>query len=56
MDAVEIDPRIREIGQNVNPNRPFDDPRVTVHINDGRAFIERPRARTTPSCSPCPTH
>ncbi len=41
VDAVEIDPRIREIGQDINPNRPFDDPRVTVHINDGRAFIEQ---------------
>ena len=41
VDAVEIDPRIREIGQEINPNRPFDDPRVTVHINDGRAFIEQ---------------
>ena len=41
VDAVEIDPRIREIGQTINPNRPFDDPRVTVHINDGRAFIEQ---------------
>jgi SAM-dependent methyltransferase len=41
VDAVEIDPRIREIGQVENPNRPFDDPRVTVHITDGRAFIER---------------
>ena len=41
VDAVEIDPRIREIGQDINPNKPFDDPRVSVHINDGRAFIEQ---------------
>ncbi len=41
VDAVEIDPRIRDIGQDINPNRPFDDPRVSVHINDGRAFIEQ---------------
>ena len=41
VDAVEIDPRIREIGQDINPNKPFDDPRVNVHINDGRAFIEQ---------------
>ncbi len=39
VDAVEIDPRIQQIGQQVNPNRPYDDPRVTVHINDGRAFL-----------------
>lgn len=41
VDAVEIDPRIRDIGRDINPNRPFDDPRVSVHINDGRAFIEQ---------------
>jgi hypothetical protein len=39
VDAVEIDPRIQQIGQQVNPNRPYDDPRVTMHINDGRAFL-----------------
>lgn len=39
VDAVEIDPRIQQIGQQVNPNHPYDDPRVTVHINDGRAFL-----------------
>jgi hypothetical protein len=39
VDAVEIDPRIQQIGQQVNPNAPYDDPRVTVHINDGRAFL-----------------
>lgn len=41
VDAVEIDPRIRQIGETANPNHPFADPRVTVHINDGRAFIEQ---------------
>lgn len=39
VDAVEIDPRIQQIGSQVNPNRPYDDPRVSVHINDGRAFL-----------------
>jgi hypothetical protein len=39
VDAVEIDPRIQQIGQQVNPNKPYDDPRVTMHINDGRAFL-----------------
>ena len=24
-----------------NPDHPYDDPRVTVHVNDGRAFLER---------------
>ena len=39
VDAVEIDPRIQQIGSQVNPNKPYDDPRVSVHINDGRAFL-----------------
>ena len=41
VDAVEIDPRIQQIGAEKNPDKPYDDPRVTVHINDGRAFLER---------------
>ena len=41
VDAVEIDPRLAEIGQELNPERPYDDPRVTLHIDDGRAFLER---------------
>ena len=41
IDAVEIDPVIHDIGRRENPDRPYDDPRVTVHIDDGRAFLER---------------
>lgn len=41
VDAVEIDPRIYQIGRNVNPDRPYQDPRVSVHINDGRAFLQQ---------------
>jgi hypothetical protein len=41
VDAVEIDPRIQQIGSQVNPNRPYDDPRVDVWIDDGRAFLSR---------------
>ena len=40
IDAVEIDPRIKEIGAERHPDRPYDDPRVHVHIDDGRAFVE----------------
>lgn len=40
VDAVDIDPRIMEIGVQRNPDRPYDDPRVTRHVNDGRAFLE----------------
>jgi hypothetical protein len=39
IDAVEIDPRIQQIGSQINPNKPYDDPRVDVHINDGRAYL-----------------
>jgi hypothetical protein len=39
VDAVEIDPRLQQIGMQEHPNRPYDDPRVTRHINDGRAFL-----------------
>ncbi len=40
IDAVDIDPRIMELGVEKNPNHPYDDPRVTRYVNDGRAFLE----------------
>ena len=40
IDAVEIDPKIRGIGETANPNKPFDDPRVTTYITDGREFLQ----------------
>lgn len=41
IDAVEIDPRIAEIGKVFHPDRPYDDPRVSIHADDGRAFLRR---------------
>jgi hypothetical protein len=41
VDAVEIDPRLYEIGKQLHPDHPYQDPRVTAHINDGRAFLEQ---------------
>jgi SAM-dependent methyltransferase len=41
VDAVEIDPEIEALGRRFHPDRPYEDPRVHVHINDGRAFIEQ---------------
>lgn len=41
VDAVEIDPAIQAIGVRDHPNRPYDDPRVTRIIDDGRAFLRR---------------
>jgi len=40
VDAVDIDPRILQIGAEQNPDGAYDDPRVTVHVNDGRAFLQ----------------
>ncbi|MBW3578008.1 MAG: spermidine synthase [Actinobacteria bacterium] len=41
VDAVEIDPRLQQLGRDLNPDRPYQDDRVTVHVDDGRAFLER---------------
>jgi SAM-dependent methyltransferase len=41
VDAVEIDPRIQELGVEFHPEHPYQDPRVTRIIADGRAFLER---------------
>jgi hypothetical protein len=41
VDAVEIDPTIYNIGRAEHPNRPYDDPRVTIHIDDGRSFVRK---------------
>jgi SAM-dependent methyltransferase len=41
VDAVEIDPRLLRFGREHNPDRAYDDPRVTAYVNDGRAFLER---------------
>ncbi len=40
VDAVDIDPGIMQLGVDNNIDRPYQDPRVTRHINDGRAFLE----------------
>jgi spermidine synthase len=38
---VEIDLRLLRFGREHNPDRAYDDPRVTAYANDGRAFLER---------------
>ena len=45
VDAVEIDPKILDLGKQRHPDRPYEDPRVTTHVDDGRAFLERTNAR-----------
>ncbi|MFL5243340.1 MAG: hypothetical protein ACJ8FY_14640 [Gemmataceae bacterium] len=39
VDAVEIDPIIQRLGQEDHPDRPYQDPRVSVHLDDGRNFL-----------------
>ena len=39
VDAVEIDPRLAQIGKDFHPEGVYEDPRVTVTVNDGRAFM-----------------
>ncbi len=38
VDAVEIDPEIVALGRR-HPERPYDDERVHVHIDDARSFL-----------------
>jgi spermidine synthase len=45
VDAVEIDPQLYRLGKRLHPNHPYQDPRVTVHINDGRAFLQQTSAK-----------
>jgi hypothetical protein len=45
VDAVEIDPELQRIGKQRHPERPYADPRVVAHVDDGRAFIERTNRR-----------
>ncbi len=41
VDAVEIDPVLVGISKRFNPAAPYDDPRVTIHVDDARAFLRR---------------
>jgi hypothetical protein len=45
VDAVEIDPMIYKLGRKLNTDHPYQDPRVSVHINDGRAFLSETRQK-----------
>ena len=39
VDAVEIDPVIQRLGQRDHPDHPYQDDRVSVHLDDGRNFL-----------------
>jgi hypothetical protein len=40
VDAVEIDPTLLRFGRQHNPDHAYSDPRVTTHVDDGRAFLQ----------------
>ena len=40
VDAVEIDPSLLQIGRDRHPNHPYQNPRVTTHIADGREYLQ----------------
>jgi SAM-dependent methyltransferase len=39
VDAVEIDPAINRLGRQYHPDQPYQDPRVEIHLDDGRNFL-----------------
>src|SRR5205823_6862918 len=41
IDAAEIDPVIQRLGAKHHPDQPYADPRVTLHLNDGRNFLRK---------------
>jgi hypothetical protein len=41
VDAVEIEPVLNEVGRSDHPNRPYDSPRVSIHLDDGRSFVRK---------------
>lgn len=41
VDAVEIDPVIIELGQRYNASQSYEDPRVSIHNTDARAFFRQ---------------
>jgi len=45
IDAVEIDPELQHLGSLYHPNHPYQSPRVSVHITDGRAYLNQTHAR-----------
>ena len=40
VDAVEIDPVIYGLGKRDHPDAPYADPRVVVHLDDGRNYLK----------------
>ena len=45
VDAVEIDPAILDLGFELHPEQPYDDPRVTAIVDDARSFFNKTDAQ-----------
>ncbi len=45
VDAVEIDPRIADLGVRFHPAKPYSDARVTLTVDDGRAFMTKSKKK-----------
>ncbi|MGC1374984.1 MAG: hypothetical protein WA821_02095 [Anaerolineales bacterium] len=45
VDAVEIDPETVRLGRMYHPESPYSDPRVSIYIDDGRAFLEHSKQK-----------
>lgn len=41
IDAIEIDPTIAQLGKELHPEKPYNNPNVHVIVDDARAFIRR---------------
>jgi len=41
IDAVEIDPLIARLGSTYHPERPYQNPRVHLYIDDARSFFKK---------------
>jgi len=45
VDAVEIDPLIPVLSRRYSSSSPYDDPRVHLHVGDGRAYLQQTTER-----------
>ena len=45
VDAVEIDPELVALGKRYNPEHAYESRRVSVYVDDGRAFIQDAKTR-----------
>ena len=41
VDAVDIDPLIIEIGKSYHPERPYQNEKVNIYVDDARSFIKK---------------